>query len=139
MNKVNKSMVIIGGLLVSGAVISGLAMAGNSGNFGHKHHHSEMNALKLDANVDGMLSQEELLARNVKRFQKLDADSNGMISADEYSAELVAMFTSLDANGDGLLSDDELPRRFHGFKDGHGYKNGHGKHRGHHDDQEAKS
>ena len=76
----------------------------------------------LDADGDGALTKDELLAHNRARFDRLDADGDGMISPDEFSRRLIAMFTRMDADSDGLLSGDELPRRMGRY----------GHHRGHH-------
>ena len=109
MNKISRSMVIAGGLTLSGMLVASLAVAGNSG-----HHHKRdhiFGAAALDADGDGALTKDELLAHNRARFDRLDTDGDGMISPDEFGGRLVAMFTRMDADNDGLLSGDELPTR----------------------------
>ena len=109
MNKLSRTMVIAGGLTLSGMLVAGLAVAGNSG-----HHHKRghiFGAAMLDADGDGALTKDELLAHNRARFDRLDANDDGMISPDEFGGRLVAMFTRMDADNDGLLSGEELPRR----------------------------
>ncbi len=66
MKKISKTAIISGALVVSGGLIAGLATAGNYPShkgFGHHGHHSKINALKLSANKDGVLSQEEMLTQ----------------------------------------------------------------------------
>ena len=109
MNKLSRTMVIAGGLTLSGVLVASLAVAGNVG-----HHHKRghiFSATMLDADGDGALTKDELLAHNRARFDRLDADGDGMITPDEFGGRLVAMFTLMDADSDGLLSGDELPRR----------------------------
>ena len=109
MNKLSRTMVIAGGLTLSGVLVASLAVAGNVG-----HHHKRghiFSATMLDADGDGALTKDELLAHNRARFDRLDADGDGMITPDEFGGRLVAMFTRMDADSDGLLSGDELPRR----------------------------
>lgn len=116
MKTLSKTMVIAGGLALSGMIVASLAVAGN---FGHQHKRSHMfSAASLDADGDGALTQDEILAHNRVRFDRLDSNADGAISADEFSARLVAMFTRMDSNNDGVLADDELPQRMgrHGYQ-----------------------
>ena len=109
MNKLSKTMVIAGGLTLSGVLVAGLAVAGNS-----SHHHKRCHifgATMLDTDGDGALTKDELLAHNRARFDRLDRNDDGMISPDEFGEQLVAMFTRMDVDNDGLLSGEELPRR----------------------------
>ena len=115
MKILSKTMVIAGGLALSGMIVASLAVAGN---FGHHPKQGHMfSAASLDANSDGALTKDEMLAHNRIRFDRLDSNSDGAISAGEFSARLVAMFTRMDANNDGVLAGDELPRRMgrHGY------------------------
>ena len=115
MKTLSKTMVITGGLALSGMIVASLAVAGN---FGHHHKHGHMfSATSLDANGDGALTKDEMLAHNRIRFDRLDSNGDGAISADEFSARLVAMFTRMDTDNDGILADDELPKRMgrHGY------------------------
>ena len=126
MKTLSKTMVIAGGLALSGMIIASLAVAGN---FGDHHKRGQMfSAASLDADGDGALTQDEILAHNRVRFDRLDSNGDGAISADEFSARLVAMFTRMDSNNNGVLAGDELPRRMghHGYhRSGHhhGMKN----------------
>lgn len=70
---------------------------------------------QMDANKDGVLSQDELTAMRKKaaaaRFKMLDADVDGRISraeADAKAPRLSKHFDHIDANKDGFLSKDEL-------------------------------
>jgi len=108
MKNLNKTLVIAGGLALSGMVVASLAMASHAG---HDRKHRIFSAKSFDANGDGALSQEEIMSHRKARFEKLDKNGDGMISVDEYSARLTAMFSRMDKNGDGLLNGDELPRR----------------------------
>ena len=129
MKKISETAIIAGALVVSGGLIAGLATAGSYPSykgFGHHGHYGKINALKLDANKDGVLSQEEMLSHNSKRFMRLDSDENGSISKDEFNARLVAMFEKMDSDGDGLLNADEMPKRHHGGHGRHDYGRNHG-------------
>jgi len=119
MNKISRNLVIAGGLALSGMLVASLAVAGSSG--GHHKRGHIFGAATLDADGDGALTKDELLAHNRARFDRLDADNDGMISPDEFGRRLDAMFTRMDADNNGLLSGDELPRRMgkHGHHDRH--------------------
>ena len=109
MKALSKTMVIAGGLALSGVIIASLAVAGSNGS--HHKKHRMFNAATIDSNGDGALSRDEVLAHNRLRFDRIDSDGDGMISADEFSARLIAMFTRMDRNADGLIQGDELPRQ----------------------------
>ena len=125
MKSINRTLIIAGGLALSGIIVAGLAIASQSGHFGQRTHHQGFHAKKLDTNGDGMLTREEMLAKNTARFTSLDKDGSGSITADEFSANLAQMFDRLDANDDGMLAPDELPRRANRLHDGdhrHGHR-----------------
>jgi hypothetical protein len=118
--------VIASVLLVSGGLIAGLASADMASD--HKSR-SIMHAKKLDTNEDGVISLDELTARQDKRFAKLDSNGNGTIDKIEYNARLIAMFNRMDQNGDGMLSEDEMPGHHRGSKRHHnGDDHHHSKH-----------
>ncbi len=122
MKKFSRIAIITIALVVSGGLIAGLATAANfSGHkrFDHQGHHGRINALKLDANKDGMLSKEELLSQNTKRFTQLDYNKDGSIGKDEFNARLIVMFKKMDRNGDGVLRSTEMPKRHHVGHDQH--------------------
>ena len=93
MKPLSRTMVVTGGLALSGVIVASLAVAGN---FGHHQKRGHMfTAASLDADGDGALTQDEVLAHNRIRFDRLDSDGDGSISPDEFSARLVTMFTRI--------------------------------------------
>ena len=95
------------GLVVSGSVIAELT----SPNFDQQNYkRTVINAKRLDANNDGLVSLDELTNRQNKRFQKLDHNSDNLIDKNEFRAGLVAMFNRVDDNNDGMLDDDEISK-----------------------------
>ena len=117
-------------LLVSGGLVAGLAVAKDRG-FDKDRHHGMFIAKKIDVNNDGIISRDEMLARQQGRFDMLDSNKDGMIAPAEYNAKMVSMFEKLDVNADGLLLPDELPRHHH--------HNHHGKHKRSHDHETSTS
>ena len=71
---------------------------------------------ELDANADGSLTLEEMLAHRDARFAEADTDGDGNLSRDEMIAAAMgrveeridAQFERFDDNEDGLLSANEL-------------------------------
>jgi hypothetical protein len=123
MKTLSRTMVITGGLVLSGMIVASLAVAGN---FGHHHKRGQMfSAAPLDADGDGALTRDELMTHNRVRFDRLDSNGDGAISPDEYGARLVAMFSRMDANDDGMLAGDELPRRMGRHGHGHDSRDAH--------------
>ena len=105
------SPILIGtGLLVSGALIAGLAYADM---FPKTHKRAVIKAKKLDVNNDGFISLDELTNRQNRRFQKLDHNDDGQIDEAEFNARLVAMFNRVDSNNDGMLDDVEISKLSH--------------------------
>ena len=105
------SPILIGtGLLVSGALIAGLAYADM---FPRTHKRTVIKAKKLDMNNDGLISLEELTSRQNRRFQKLDRNDDGQINETEFNARLLAMFNRVDSNSDGMLDDIEISKLSH--------------------------
>ena len=105
------SPILIGtGLLVSGALIAGLAYADM---FPKTHKRAVIKAKKLDVNNDGFISLDELTNRQKRRFQKLDRNDDGQIDEAEFNARLVAMFNRVDSNSDGMLDDVEISKLSH--------------------------
>ena len=113
MKQIHTFSVISGALVVSAALITGLASADMTADRKHK---LMMHAQKLDTNDDGAISLDELTARQDRRFTKLDHDENGMIEKHEFNARLIAMFQRMDRDGDGVLRGDELPGHRYGGK-----------------------
>ena len=107
--------ILIGaGLLVSGALIAGLAYADM---FPKTHKQAVIKAKKLDVNNDGFISLNELTNRQNQRSQKLDRNDNGQIDEAEFNARLVAMFNRMDSNSDGMLDDVEISKLKHRHHD----------------------
>ena len=105
------SPILIGtGLLVSGALIAGLAYGDM---FPKTQKRAVIKAKKLDVNNDGFISLEELTNRQNPRFQKLDRNDDGQIDEAEFNARLVAMFNRVDSNSDGMLDDVEISKLSH--------------------------
>ena len=111
--------IIIGFLVISAALITGLASANMTTD---RRNKLMMHAQKLDTNDDGAISLNELTASQDSRFTQLDRDKNGMIEKLEFNARLITMFHRMDRDGDGLLQVDELPgyredRKKHQYSD----------------------
>ena len=105
------------GLVVSGSVIAELT----GPNFDQKKYKPTIiNAKRLDANNDGLISLSELTGRQNQRFQKFDLNSDKLIDKNKFRARLVAMFNRVDKNNDGMLDDDEISEtRDHYHKERH--------------------
>ena len=109
---------------ISGAILVGASAfaAGDHGDRGGRHHRGfgGIDFEQVDANGDGTITQDEMLAAAGDRFQDADSDGDGIVSLDEFTAaeELLEkqrrqaraerMFDRLDANDDGELTQDEL-------------------------------
>ena len=105
------SPILIGaGLLVSGALIAGLAYADM---FPKTHKRAVIKAKKLDVNNDGFISLDELTNRQNRHFQKLDRNDDGQIDEAEFNARLVAMFNRMDSDRNGILDDVEISKLRH--------------------------
>ena len=72
MKALNKTMVIAGGLALSGVIVASLAVAGNPGH--HHKKHRLVNATSIDGNKDGVLTRDEVMAHSRMRFDRLDQD-----------------------------------------------------------------
>ena len=126
MKKISTTAIIAGALMVSGGLITGLATAGSYPSHNGFGHHGKIDALKLDANKDGIPSKKEMLNHNSKRFIRLDSDENGSTSKDKFNARLVAMFEKMDSDGDCLFNANEMPKRHHGGHGRHDYDGDYG-------------
>lgn len=70
----------------------------------------------FDADGDGTVTRDEILARQNARFTALDADGDGQVTRQEYVDHAMAQigeragqrFDRLDVDGDGRLSQDAL-------------------------------
>ena len=106
MNQKQTLTIMSGFLLVSAALIAGLASASITTDRKDK---SMMHAQKIDTNDDGAVSLDELTTRQDRQFAKLDRDENGMIEKHEFNPHLVNVFHRMDRNGNGILQNYELP------------------------------
>ena len=103
--------ILIGaGLLVSGALITGLAYADM---FLKTHKRAVIQAKKLDVNNDGFISLDELTNHQNRRFQQMNRNDDSRIDEAEFNARLVAMFNRVDSNSDGVLDDVEISKLSH--------------------------
>ncbi len=78
-----------------------------------KWHHgkrAEHMLKRLDADKDGKLSKDEMLARATRTFQRADADKNGEVTKAEMETAAAARFQKRDRNGDGFITADEMGR-----------------------------
>ena len=105
--------IMTGLLVVSGALIAGLASADMTTD---RRNKSMMHAQKLDTNDDGAISLNELTARQDLRFAKLDRDENGTFEKHEFNVRLITMFNRMDRDRDGVLQGNELPGHRYGGK-----------------------
>ena len=100
--------ILIGaGLLVSGALITGLAYADM---FLKTQQRAVIKAKKLDVNNDGFISLDELTNHQNRRFQQMNRNDDSLIDEAEFNARLVAMFNRVDSNSDGVLDDVEISK-----------------------------
>lgn len=87
----------------------------------------EVTFLRWDYDGDGILTQQEMIDREVaritrriaKRFAKIDTNGDGRVERAEFEARMDEQFTQLDTDGDGQLGEMEMPRRGHGWRHGH--------------------
>lgn len=101
--------------LTAAATVAMAAPGGDRAGFRGAPEFSE-----LDANGDGVLTQEDLTAAAQARFSDVDADGNGSVTRAEMAAHaesqreerrqerLDDMIERADANNDGALSFEEL-------------------------------
>ena len=103
--------IIIGaGLLISGALIVGLAYADM---YQKTDKRTVIKAKKLDVNNDGLISFNELTSRQDRRFRKLDRNDGSQIDEAKFNARLMIMFNRIDSNSDGMLDDVEISKLKH--------------------------
>ncbi|HAV07821.1 MAG TPA: calcium-binding protein [Rhodobacteraceae bacterium] len=110
-------------LVLAGTVsfaLAGAAQADSRMGDGPRGGQMMPNFSSLDADKDGKITKEEMMAQHAARFTEMDADKNGTLSAEELAAAHVAraqtkaaehaarMLEKRDANKDGVLSADEL-------------------------------
>lgn len=102
------------------ALLSGLVLGAGAAQAENNRERPDF--ATLDANGDGGVTLEEMLARGEARFAEMDTDGDGALSAAElaaFGAERAAeraarMIARFDDNEDGLLQQDEMPSRGEG-------------------------
>ncbi|TDE41028.1 EF-hand domain-containing protein [Antarcticimicrobium sediminis] len=107
-------LVLSAGVLGTGAVLAQGQMNGQMGGHGM---HQRPTFEELDANKDGTLTSEEMLAHAQSRFATADADGDGKLSLEEMQAQArkraddmaAKMLKRMDQNGDGAVTFDEMP------------------------------
>jgi hypothetical protein len=100
------------------------ALAQDRGMFGGDD--GPMTFATLDANADGMLTPEDMVALQAARFAAADTDGDGALSEAEVIAQATAdaatmiaeratrMITRIDSNEDGLLQAEEVTEAMSG-------------------------
>ncbi len=63
---------------------------------------------KADANDDGVVTKEEMLASVQARFARMDANGDGVVNRADRDAKAEQRFAKQDANGDGEVSLEEM-------------------------------
>jgi Ca2+-binding EF-hand superfamily protein len=114
-----KHMVLTG--LLGAAILAGAGLVNAQDHKGH--HGPRFDFDEVDANADGQLTRDELMAHQKARFQRFDSNGDGLVSADEMRASMRAeanakidaritkMMERQDANKDGFIGDDEIKPR----------------------------
>lgn len=79
---------------------------------------------RLDADGDGTLSREEMMAPADRRFMLLDTDRDGRLSRDEFRAGSLRQFERLDVNRDGRVdtAERQAMRGMDGKRRGYGMR-----------------
>lgn len=106
-------LVLAAGTMAAGAVLAQGKMGGPMGGPGMGRPSFE----ELDADKDGSVTQEEMMARAKGRFASVDTDGDGKITLEEMQAQArqraddmaAQMLKRMDQNEDGVLSFDEMP------------------------------
>jgi len=97
----------------------GSESCGKRGGFKGKHgFHGERMMETFDANKDGQISAEELVAKRDKVLADHDADKNGQLSLKEFEGvwldlmrqKMVRHFQRLDRDGDAQVTVEEIQR-----------------------------
>lgn len=111
-------LVLAAGALAGGAALAQGMMSGPMGGpMGGPGMDRRPSFEELDADKDGTVTQDEMLAHAKGRFDAVDTDGNGQITLEEMQAQArqradamaAQMLKRMDQNGDGVLSFDEMP------------------------------
>ena len=63
---------------------------------------------RLDRDLDGKITRNELLSTRVRDFRKLDVDGNNLLSFEEWAVRTSNRFKGADGNGDRVLTRQEF-------------------------------
>lgn len=63
---------------------------------------------RLDRDIDGRITRNEMLSPRTTDFRRLDKDGNNLLTFEEWAVATVDRFGGADRNGDGWLSREEF-------------------------------
>jgi Ca2+-binding EF-hand superfamily protein len=97
------------------AIVAGLVATSAQARDGEQDRGAQREArfAQMDANGDGQLTAEEIVARSAARFAAADSDGDGAITLDEMKAQARSndrFMARFDADKDGTLSAEELAK-----------------------------
>lgn len=123
--KKNTKWMIGGGLVITLAIIAGLAVMYKCRDYGgYKGYGKMMNWSDHDGDHDGGMRKghhdKTLAALQTslgERFAGLDSNGDGALSADEYSAKALDRFTKTDTDKDGEISRKERKQAYKSHKE----------------------
>jgi hypothetical protein len=64
--------------------------------------------LRLDRDVDGRITRNEMMSTRTRDFRKLDADGNNLLTFEEWAVATGNRFKAADGNGDLWLTREEF-------------------------------
>lgn len=64
--------------------------------------------VRLDRDLDGRITRNEMMATRTADFRKLDVDGNNLLTFEEWAVATANRFKAADANGDLWLSREEF-------------------------------
>lgn len=109
-----KRAVLISGVTAIAVALSAGLVAAKGGHGGK--HGPRLNFEDVDANGDGLITKDEIVAQAAARFATVDTNGDGNLSAEELAAvserakedRIAKMIERRDENGDGVLSQAEM-------------------------------
>jgi len=63
---------------------------------------------RLDRNIDGRITRNEMMATRTRDFRKLDTDGNNLLTFEEWAVVTANRFKAADRNGDLALTREEF-------------------------------